>query len=136
MKKFLFFLTILLSSLIVKGNSSPNEKIFKYSVFAITECVFEDGEFYIGRTTNPSDNRTIVVTDEKIVVYIGKTNTKITFVIEDSKIEDGSLIYTTKHVPSKDKVLIIVNKFDSMFTFSFVNINQKEGYIYKAEYFE
>lgn len=136
MKKVLFFLTILFSNLIVKGNPSPNEEIFKYKVVSITPCTIEDEEIYPGQTTFPKDDRIIVVTDKTITVYITKKNTKVVFKIKDWHFEDGCLIYETRHDLTNDRVVVLIRKYDYKFTFSFLNFNEKECYIYKVEYFE
>ena len=136
MKKFLFFLTILLSSLIVRGQSSPKDGIFMYKVMSITPCTIVNDEFYPEETTIPKDKRIVVVDEDYITVYIGKTSTKVTFEIQDYYFDDGNLVYVTRHNLSGDKVIIIIKRFNTSFTFSFINLNEKECYIYKTEYFE
>ena len=95
-----------------------------------------NGEIFEGETTFPKDNRTVYVDDEEVSVYIQKTNVKITFDIEKCYFDEGSLIYETTHRLSGDRVIIMVKRFnDGIYTFSFINMNDENLYIYKVEYF-
>lgn len=121
----------------VQGYSSPNDEKFTYRVLSITQCLIRNGEVFEGETTFPKDNRVIYVNDTEVTVIINKTNTKITFDIKSFKFEDGILVYTTTHRLSGDKVAILVKRFNNgIFTFSFVNFNDENCYIYKVEYFK
>lgn len=107
-----------------------------YKVMSITPCTIVNDEFYPEETTIPKDKRIVVVDEDYITVYIGKTSTKVTFEIQDYYFDDGNLVYVTRHNLSGDKVIIIIKRFNTSFTFSFINLNEKECYIYKTEYFE
>lgn len=122
----------------IQGYSSPNdEKTFTYRVISITPCVIQNGDIFSGETTFPKDNRIVYVDKNEIYVYIQKSNTKVTFDIKDFKFEDGILVYTTTHRLSGDKVAILIKRFDNgIFTFSFVNFNDENCYIYRVEYFK
>lgn len=134
MKHLVFCVTILLCSIVAQGQSSDDE-IFKYKVLSITECIFSNGEVIEGETTFPKDNRTIYVDEEEVSVVIEKTNTKITFDIKDFNFDEGILVYETTHRLSKDKVAILVKRYDNgIYTFSFINFNEENCYIYRVEY--
>ena len=136
MKKFFLILTVLLG-ITIQGYSSPNEEMFTYRVLSITECLIRDGEVFEGETTFPKDDRIIYVDNKEVSVIINKKSIKVTFDIKDFEFEDGNLVYTTKHRLSGDKVAIIVKRFtNGIFTFSFINFNDENCYIYRVEYFE
>lgn len=136
MKKFFLILTVLLG-ITIQGYSSPNEETFTYRVLSITQCIIEDGEVYKGETTFPKDDRIVYIDNEEVSVIINKSNIKITFDIKKFEFDEGNLVYTTKHRLSGDTVVIIVKRFkNGMFTFSFINFNDKNCYIYQAEYFK
>jgi len=136
MKKFFLILTTLLG-IVVQGYSSPNDETFTYRVLSITQCLIRNGEVFEGETTFPKDNRTVYVDDEEVSVFIQRTNIKVTFDIKSFKFEDGNLVYTTTHRLSGDKVIIIIKRFDNgIYTFSFVNFNDENCYIYRVEYFK
>lgn len=120
-----------------QGYSSPNDETFTYRVLSITQCLIRNGEVFEGETTFPKDNRTVYVDDEEVSVFIQRTNIKVTFDIKSFKFEDGNLVYTTTHRLSGDKVIIIIKRFDNgIYTFSFVNFNDENCYIYRVEYFK
>lgn len=130
-------MAILFGSFIVNGQSSYKNDIFTYNVLSITPCTIVNDDIRVGETTYPKDDRTIIITNELIVVYIGKTETKISFNIQDYEFDDdGNLVYETKHRLSGDKVLIMINRDGYSYTFTFLNINEKECYIYETEYFK
>ena len=137
MKHLIFCLTILLCSIAAQGLSS-DDGIFKYEVKSITHCIIKDDEVFSGETTYPQDGRTIIVTEEDITVNIEKSNTKLLFYIKNWEFnEQGVLEYYTKHSLSDDTVVVLVERGDNaIFTFSFINLKEKECYIYKTEYFE
>lgn len=129
MKPLILCLAIMLGSFIAQGEE------FTYKVLSITECIFRNGEVIEGETTFPKDNRTIYVDEEEVSVVIEKTNTKITFDIKDFNFDEGILVYVTTHRLSKDKVAILVKRFDNgIYTFSFINFNEENCYIYRVEY--
>lgn len=136
MKKLFLILTVLLG-ITSQGYSSPNDETFTYRVTSITQCVIENGEVYEGETTFPKDDRIVYIDNEEVSVIIKKSNIKITFDIKKFEFDEGNLVYTTKHRLSGDTVVIIVKRFkNGVFTFSFINFNDKNCYIYRAEYFE
>ena len=121
----------------IQGYSSPNDETFTYRVLSITQCLLRNGEVFEGETTFPKDDRIVYVDDTEVAVIINKTNIKVTFDIKDFKFEDGILVYTTTHRLSGDKVAILVKRFDNgIYTFSFVNFNDENCYIYRVEYFK
>ena len=136
MKK-LFLILIAILGIAIQGYSSPNDETFTYRVLSITQCLLRNGEVFEGETTFPKDNRIVYVDDTEVAVIINKENIKITFDIKDFKFEDGILVYTTTHRLSGDKVTILVKRFNNgIFTFSFINFNDENCYIYKVEYFK
>ena len=136
MKKFFLILTVLLG-IAVQGYSSPNDETFTYRVLSITQCLIRDGEVFEGETTFPKDNRIIYIDNSEVSVIIQKTNIKVTFDIKDFEFNDGNLVYTTRHRLSGDKVIIIIKRFNNgIYTFSFINFNDENCYIYKVEYFK
>ena len=136
MKK-LFLILIAILGIAIQGYSSPNDETFTYRVLSITQCLLRNGEVFEGETTFPKDNRIVYVDDTEVAVIINKENIKITFDIKDFKFEDGILVYTTTHRLSGDKVAILIKRFDNgIYTFSFVNFNDENCYIYKVEYFK
>lgn len=135
MKK-LFLILIAILGIAIQGYSSPNDETFTYRVLSITQCLLRNGEIFEGETTSPKDNRIVYVDDKEVSVYIKKTNVKITFDIKNCYFDDGNLIYETTHRLSGDKVIIIVKRFNNgIYTFSFINTNDENLYIYKVEYF-
>lgn len=131
MKTLILCLAIMLGSFIAQGEE------FTYKVLSITACLISNGEVIEGETTFPKDNRTIYVDEEEVSVVIEKTNTKITFDIKDRYFDEGILVYETTHRLSKDKVAILVKRYDNgIYTFSFINFNEENCYIYRVEYFE
>lgn len=136
MKK-LFLILIAILGIAIQGYSSPNDETFTYRVLSITQCLLRNGEVFEGETTFPKDNRIVYIDDTEVAVIINKENIKITFDIKDFKFEDGILVYTTAHRLSGDKVTILVKRFNNgIFTFSFINFNDENCYIYKVEYFK
>lgn len=136
MKK-LFLVLIAILGMAIQGYSSPNDETFTYRVLSITQCLLRNGEVFEGETTFPKDDRIVYVDDTEVAVIINKTNIKVTFDIKDFKFEDGILVYTTTHRLSGDKVAILVKRFDNgIYTFSFVNFNDENCYIYRVEYFK
>lgn len=136
MKK-LFLILIAILGIAIQGYSSPNGETFTYRVLSITQCLLRNGEVFEGETTFPKDNRIVYVDNTEVAVIINKENIKITFDIKDFKFEDGILVYTTAHRLSGDKVTILVKRFNNgIFTFSFINFNDENCYIYKVEYFK
>ena len=137
MKK-LFLILIAILGIAIQGYSSPNdEETFTYRVLSITQCVIKDGEVFEGETTFPKDNRIVYVDNDEVSVIINKTGIKITFDIKDFEFKDGNLVYTTRHNLSGDKVAILVKRFNNgIYTFSFINFNDENCYIYKVEYFK
>lgn len=136
MKK-LFLILIVLLGITVQGYSSPNDEHFTYRVLSITQCIIRNGDVFEGETTFPKDNRVIYVDDNEVSVIINKTNIKVTFDIQKYEFDEGNLVYTTRHRLSDDKVVIIVKRFDNgIYTFSFVNFNDENCYIYRVEYFK
>lgn len=131
MKTLILCLAIMLGSFIAQGEE------FTYKVLSITECLIRDGKVFEGETTFPKDNRTIYVDEKEVSVVIEKTNTKITFDIKDFNFDEGILVYETTHRLSKDKVAILVKRYDNgIYTFSFINFKEENCYIYRVEYFE
>lgn len=130
-------MTVLLG-IIVQGYSSPNdEETFTYRVLSITQCIIKDGEVFEGETTFPKDDRIVYVDNDEVSVIINKTGIKITFDIKDFEFKDGNLVYTTRHNLSGDKVAILVKRFNNgIYTFSFINFNDENCYIYRVEYFK
>lgn len=121
----------------IQGYSSPNDETFTYRVLSITQCLLRNGEVFEGETTFPKDDRIVYVDNTEVAVIINKTNIKITFDIKDFKFDDGILVYTTTHRLSGDKVAILIKRFDNgIYTFSFVNFNDENCYIYRVEYFK
>lgn len=121
----------------IQGYSSPNDETFTYRVLSITQCVIKDGEVFEGETTFPKDDRIVYVDNDEVSVIINKTGIKITFNIKDFEFKDGNLVYTTRHNLSGDKVAILVKRFNNgIFTFSFINFNDENCYIYRVEYFK
>ena len=136
MKRLFLILTVLLG-ITVQGYSSPNDESFTYEVLSITPCVIQNGEIYSGETTYPKDNRIVYVDEHEIYVYIQKSNIQVSFDIQTCYFEDGNLVYETIHRLSKDKVIIMVKRFENgIYTFSFINLKEKDCYIYKTEYFK
>ena len=79
----------------------------------------------------------VYVDNDEVSVIINKTGIKITFNIKDFEFKDGNLVYTTRHNLSGDKVAILVKRFNNgIFTFSFINFNDENCYIYRVEYFK
>jgi len=136
MKKLFLILTALLG-IVVQGYSSPNDEHFTYRVESITQCLIRNGEVFEGETTFPKDNRIVYVDNSEVSVIINKTGIKVTFDIKDFEFDEGNLVYTTRHRLSGDKVIIIVKRFNNgIYTFSFINFNDENCYIYKVEYFK
>lgn len=122
---------ILLGSFIAKGDE------FTYKVLSITQCIIRNGDVFEGETTYPKDDRTVYVDENIISVYIKKTNTTVTFDIQDFDFDNGNLVYVAKHRLTGDKVVVIVKRFENgIYTFSFINFNDENCYIYRVEYFE
>ncbi len=139
MKKLLLCLAIILGGFVVKGQdtSSVDSKSFTYKVLSITQCFFKNGEVIEGETTYPKDYRIVYVDEDIISVYIKKTNITVTLDIQDFKFDDGNLVYEAKHRLTGDKVVVIVKRFENgIYTFSFINFNDENCYIYRVEYFE
>ena len=137
MKNLILFLAIMLSSFIAKCQTSTDDETFTYRVTSITQCLIKDGEVFQGETTSPKDDRIVYIDNEIVAVIISKSNIKITFDIEEFEFDEGNLVYTTTQRLSGDKVVIIVKRFkNGVYTFSFINFNDENCYIYRAEYFE
>lgn len=131
MKQMVLVVAILLGSFIAKGDE------FTYKVLSITQCIIRNGDVFEGETTYPKDDRTVYVDENIISVYIKKTNTTVTFDIQDFDFDNGNLVYEAKHRLTGDKVVVIVKRFENgIYTFSFINFNDENCYIYRVEYFE
>ena len=137
MKK-IFLILIAILGIAIQGYSSPNdEETFTYRVLSITQCIIKNGEVFEGETTFPKDDRIVYVDNDEVSVIINKTGIKITFDIKNFEFKDGNLVYTTRHNLSGDKVAILVKRFNNgIFTFSFINFNDENCYIYRVEYFK